>query len=169
LTETDVLVVGGGPAGSSLARVLRRAGLDVTVMDRSTFPRDKVCAGWITPAVVKTLDLDLEAYGRGRVLQPILGFRVGVIGGTEVETRRGDEPISFGIRRCEFDHYLLARSGARLRLGEPLHEIGGPDARGSARTRRDDGTGAGDRVRDDAATTRVVSGRISRPGALLLP
>jgi flavin-dependent dehydrogenase len=92
-------------------------------MDRSTFPRDKVCAGWITPAVVKTLDLDLEAYGRGRVLQPILGFRVGVIGGTEVETRRGDEPISFGIRRCEFDHYLLARSGARLRLGEPLHEI----------------------------------------------
>jgi len=123
LTETDVLVVGGGPAGSSLARVLRRAGLDVTVMDRADFPRDKVCAGWITPAVVEALDLDLEDYGRGRVLQPIHGFRVGVIGGAEVETRRGDEAISFGIRRCEFDHYLLARSDARLRLGEPLHEI----------------------------------------------
>ena len=75
MIEADVLVVGGGPAGSSLARALRRAGLDVTVMDRSTFPRDKVCAGWITPAVVQALDLDLEDYGRGRVLQPIQGFQ----------------------------------------------------------------------------------------------
>ena len=142
MIEADVLVVGGGPAGSSLARALRRAGLDVTVMDRSTFPRDKVCAGWITPAVVQALDLDLEDYGRGRVLQPIRGFRVGVIGGTEVETRRGEEAVSFGIRRREFDHYLLERSGARLRLGEPLREI-----------RRDDG---GWRVNDDLCARLVV-------------
>ena len=56
----DVLIVGGGPAGSTCARTLQRAGLDVLIMDKSVFPRDKVCAGWITPQVVQELDFDVE-------------------------------------------------------------------------------------------------------------
>jgi geranylgeranyl reductase family protein len=115
----EVLIVGGGPAGSSCAWALRKAGLDVLVLDRARFPRDKVCAGWITPAVVDELELDLEDYRQGRVLQPITGFRTSVMGGPEVATAYG-RPVSYGIRRCEFDHYLLERSGARLRLGMPL-------------------------------------------------
>ena len=51
MDSCDVLVVGGGPAGSACAWKLRQAGLDVIVMDRAAFPRDKVCAGWITPQV----------------------------------------------------------------------------------------------------------------------
>jgi geranylgeranyl reductase family protein len=116
----DALIVGGGPAGSTCARELVRAGLDVVVMDKQVFPRDKVCAGWITPPVVQALCLDSADYAQGRVMQAIRGFRTGMIGAeTEVETRY-DEAASFGIRRCEFDHYLLQRSQARLRLGEPL-------------------------------------------------
>jgi geranylgeranyl reductase family protein len=118
----DVLVVGGGPAGSTCARQLRQAGLDVLVMDKQAFPRDKVCAGWITPAVVESLELDLDDYAQGRVLQPIRGFRVGTIGGTEAEIRY-DEAVSYGIRRCEFDHYLLRRSTARLALGDAVKSI----------------------------------------------
>jgi menaquinone-9 beta-reductase len=118
----DVLIVGGGPAGSTCARQLRQAGLDVLVMDKQAFPRDKVCAGWITPAVVDSLELDLEDYARGRVLQPIRGFRIGTIGGAEAETRYG-EAVSFGIRRCEFDDYLLRRSGARLAPGEAMKSM----------------------------------------------
>jgi menaquinone-9 beta-reductase len=45
----DALIVGGGPAGSTCAWQLRQAGLDVVVIDKTRFPRDKVCAGWITP------------------------------------------------------------------------------------------------------------------------
>src|SRR5690606_11322102 len=56
------------------------------------------------------------------VFQPITRFRTGVIGGGWVETVY-DGPVSYGIRRCEFDHYLLARSGARLRLGEPVTQL----------------------------------------------
>jgi flavin-dependent dehydrogenase len=56
----DVIIVGGGPAGSSCAWKLRAAGWDVVVVDRANFPRDKVCAGWITPAVIEELQLDLE-------------------------------------------------------------------------------------------------------------
>ena len=75
----DVLIVGGGPAGSACAWALRHAGLDVLILDAATFPRDKVCAGWITPQVVTELRIDVEEYRRGRTFQPIMGFRTGII------------------------------------------------------------------------------------------
>jgi geranylgeranyl reductase family protein len=118
----EVLVVGGGPGGAACAWALRRLGVDVVVLDRSRFPRDKVCAGWITPQVVEELQLDLEDYARERVLQPIRGFRVSLEGGREAEVDYG-RVASYGIRRCEFDHYLLERSGARLRLAEPIRTL----------------------------------------------
>lgn len=115
----DCLVVGGGPSGSSCARALVHSGRDVLVLDKAGFPRDKVCAGWITPTIVEELDIDLDDYRSARTLQPITGFRTGLIGGRQISTQYV-RVVSYGIRRCEFDHYLLARSGARLRLGEPF-------------------------------------------------
>jgi flavin-dependent dehydrogenase len=124
MTNVDVLVVGGGPAGSMCATRLVRGGLDVVVLDRAAFPRDKVCAGWITPQVVTALRLDTEAYAAsGRTFQPITGFRVGLIDGRDATRVAFDRPASFGIRRCEFDHYLLQRAGARLRLGARVTSI----------------------------------------------
>ena len=122
MESCDALIVGGGPAGSSCAWQLRRHGMDVMVMDKARFPRDKVCAGWITPAVIQALQLDAAAYARQHVLQPITAFRTGVIDGRDVETRYST-PVSYGIRRCELDDYLLQRSDARLRLGEPLNSL----------------------------------------------
>jgi geranylgeranyl reductase family protein len=119
----DVLVVGGGPAGSSCARSLRHAGLDVVVMDRAIFPRDKVCAGWITPQVIVDLGMDVADYRRGRTFQPITGFRTGLIDGPGATETVYERPVSFGIRRYEFDHYLLQRSGARLKLGHEVSSI----------------------------------------------
>jgi geranylgeranyl reductase family protein len=119
----DVLIVGGGPAGSTCAWKLRQAGVDVLVLDKAAFPRDKVCAGWITPHVVTELALDAADYRRGRTLQPVTGFRLGVIGDQRATTVTYDAPVSFGIRRCEFDEYLLRRSGARLRLATPVTTI----------------------------------------------
>jgi flavin-dependent dehydrogenase len=110
----DVLIVGGGPAGSTCAAVLSRAGLSVIVVDRARFPRDKVCGGWITPQVVEALGLDLSEYRQGRTCQSITGFRTGTIGGRREIDSRYDRVVSFGIRRCEFDDYLLRRSGAGI-------------------------------------------------------
>ena len=123
MDRCEVLIVGGGPAGSACAWRLRRAGRDVLVMDAKAFPRDKVCAGWITPPVISELDLDLGDYGRGRTLQPITGFRTGLVGRTDDLETRYDHPVSYGIRRCEFDRYLVQRSKARLRLGEAVVSI----------------------------------------------
>ena len=128
MERCDVLIVGGGPAGSSCARRLRRAGLDVLVLDKKRFPRDKVCAGWITPQILATLEIDREEYAKERVLQPIHGFRIGRLGAAEARVDYG-APVSYGIRRCEFDHHLLERSGARLRLGEAARSFRREDGR----------------------------------------
>jgi len=118
----DVLIVGGGPAGSACAWGLRNSGLDVRILDKQKFPRDKVCGGWITPAVLSELEIHAAEYARGRLLQPITGFRTGSIGGSAMETDY-NRIVSYGIRRREFDEYLLRRSGARLLEGVALQGL----------------------------------------------
>jgi flavin-dependent dehydrogenase len=123
----DVLIVGGGPAGSACAWGLGNSGLDVRILDKQRFPRDKVCGGWITPAVLNELGIDPAEYARGRLLQPITGFRTGSIahkdaGGPAIETDY-NRTVSYGIRRREFDEYLLRRSGARLLEGVTLASL----------------------------------------------
>lgn len=120
MQQCDVLIVGGGPAGSSLAWALADSGLQITVMDKQTFPRDKVCAGWVTPEVMAELQLDLAEYARHNTLQPITGFRISQLGQKQVEFHYQDKPVSYGIRRREFDHYLLQRTSAQQLLGTPF-------------------------------------------------
>lgn len=118
----DVLIIGGGPAGSSCAWGLRESGLRVAILDKAVFPRDKTCGGWITPEVLSALEIDASAYSRDRMLQPITGFRVGLIGSSALETEYG-KPVSYGIRRREFDDFLLRRCGADLLLGTALTSL----------------------------------------------
>jgi geranylgeranyl reductase family protein len=60
-SEVDVLVVGAGPAGCAAALTLHRAGLEVLVVDRSTFPRDKICGDGLTTSALRELEhLGLE-------------------------------------------------------------------------------------------------------------
>jgi len=143
MVRCDALIVGGGPAGSTCARLLRLAGWQVRVMDRARFPRDKVCAGWVTPGVFRLLDLDPSEYrATGLTIQDITGFRTSVMGDPAVETRYG-ATISYAIRRCEFDTFLLNRSGAEVIHSTPLSSL---ERRG------------GEWVANDAITARVVVG-----------
>jgi menaquinone-9 beta-reductase len=130
VVRCDAIVVGGGPAGSTCARVLQRAGWDVVVVDRARFPRDKVCAGWVTPGVFPLLELEPDDYRRtGLTLQEITAFRTGVLeaDGDSSEPRlietRYPRVVSYAIRRCEFDHFLLQRAGARVLDGTSATSI----------------------------------------------
>ena len=134
----DALVVGGGPAGSTCARVLKRAGWNVVVVDRAAFPRNKVCAGWVTPGVFDLLELDPADYrAAGLTIQDIRGFRTTVMGSNPVDrttprlesTRdpglttidtRYPRVVSYAIRRFEFDHFLLQRADVQVRAGAAL-------------------------------------------------
>lgn len=119
MDSCDVLIVGGGPAGSSCAWALRSAGMRVVILDKAAFPRNKVCGGWITPQVLEALAISPQDYARGRTFQAIAGFRVGCMDQREVDLAY-DRPVSYGIRRSEFDDYLLRRSGAEVREHSPI-------------------------------------------------
>lgn len=101
----DVLIVGGGPAGSSAARQLRLAGADVLVLDKERFPRLKLCAGWITPDVVSDLSLDIAAYPHRFLTFERMHIH---LKGLHLPVRC----VQHSIRRVEFDAWLLERSGA---------------------------------------------------------
>src|SRR6478609_1459885 len=101
----DVLIVGGGPAGSAAARQLKLRGVDVLVLDKEVFPRLKLCAGWITPEVIRDLEMDVASYphrfltfNRLHIHLKGLHFRI--------------PSVQHSIRRFEFDAWLLERSGA---------------------------------------------------------
>ena len=119
----DILIIGGGPAGSTLAYSLKDSGLTIGIMDKQSFPRQKICAGWVTPEVMRVLNVDLEDYAKGRVLQKISGFKIGMLGQKQVESSYPGDPVSYGIRRIEFDDYLLQRSGAELILEQSFRKM----------------------------------------------
>ncbi len=103
----DALIIGGGPAGSTCAWKLRQAGVDVIVLDRASFPRTKLCAGWITPEVVDDLDFDVDAYPYSFMSFEKLHFHFKHFNFSKKTTQHS-------IRRVEFDDFLLKRSGATV-------------------------------------------------------
>ncbi|HVV11059.1 geranylgeranyl reductase family protein [Amycolatopsis sp.] len=61
MTDAQVIVVGAGPAGSTVATYLARAGVDVLLLEKTVFPREKVCGDGLTPRGVKQLiDLGID-------------------------------------------------------------------------------------------------------------
>jgi flavin-dependent dehydrogenase len=120
MSSFDAIIVGAGPAGSSCAGRLQRAGLNVKLLDKQAFPRVKPCAGWITPDVVHLLHVNVPQYQARYTWQPVTGFCTGVIGGRMIETTY-PRAVSYGIRRCEFDDYLLQRSGVECHTEAVRH------------------------------------------------
>ena len=118
--HADVIVVGAGPAGSATAYHLANAGLDVVLLEKSAFPRDKICGDGLTPRAVKQLigmgfDLDQPGWQRNKGLR-IIGA------GHRIELPWPDLASypSFGMvrQRMDLDELLArhaAKAGAHLR------------------------------------------------------
>jgi geranylgeranyl reductase family protein len=119
----EVVVVGGGPGGSSAAWQLARAGLRPLLLDAARFPRVKVCAGWVTPQALADVEVDPRTYPL--TIQAFSACRF-EFGGARHETR-WRRPASYGIVRREFDHHLLERArkaGADVEEGARVTAVG---------------------------------------------
>ncbi|MGZ8631920.1 MAG: NAD(P)/FAD-dependent oxidoreductase [Actinomycetota bacterium] len=117
--ETDVLVVGGGPGGAAAGYHLARHGLDVTVVDRSSFPREKVCGDGLTPrSVAALLRMGIDPDDPG--FERVKGLRVYSRHATiELPWPELSSWPDYGLvmPRATFDHLLIERAqkaGARL-------------------------------------------------------
>lgn len=115
MTRADVVVVGGGPGGSTTAWRLARAGRRVVVCDAARFPRVKLCAGWVTRAALADLQLDPATYPH--TIQPFAEVTVAVDGREHATSWA--RTASWGIVRAEFDAFLLGRAA---RAGAEVHE-----------------------------------------------
>ncbi len=107
MIERETIIVGGGPGGASAAWQLMRAGRDCLVLDRATFPRDKLCAGWITPQVLEDLAFTPADYPHRFLTFEALQVHAFGFGA------RLHSP-QHSIRRIEFDDWLLQRSQATV-------------------------------------------------------
>lgn len=116
----DVIVVGAGPAGASTAYHLASMGVDVAVLEKSEFPRDKICGDGLTPAAVHELVLmgvDTSGWARNRGLTVVGGGHTLHMDWPDQKSLPG-----YGLTRARtrLDHDLILRAvsaGARLHEG----------------------------------------------------
>jgi geranylgeranyl reductase family protein len=122
----DVIVVGGGPAGSTAARRLALGGARVLLLERDRMPRYKPCGGAIPIRPEPLLDFDLDAVVERIVTRTVLSYRA-----RPLRTVRAEPTRIQMVMRPRFDQLLLemaARAGADVHEGEPVRAVtSGPD------------------------------------------
>jgi geranylgeranyl reductase family protein len=117
----DVAVVGAGPAGSTAAYRLARAGAQVLLVDKATFPRDKPCGGGVTGRAARLLPFCIDPVVEDVVerLEVSLDYR-------HRFARRAGRPLALMTQRRRLDHFLLeqaAAAGADVRDGAKVADV----------------------------------------------
>ena len=128
MKSSEVVVVGGGPGGSAAALMLARRGHDVTLLDRASFPRDKVCGEGLMPYGVgelRQVGIDPESLGIDAQRFVGIGYTVGS------ESAVGRFPAGrygLGVRRHRLDAALAGlcdEAGVRRLHGVKVRTVGG--------------------------------------------
>ena len=127
--DADVIVVGAGPGGSAAAQSLASSGLDVLLLEKTSFPREKVCGDGLTPrAVASLVDLGIDTTAANGFVRNH-GLRI-IGGGMRLELpwpELASYPDYGLVRpRLDFDELLVRhaqKAGARL---QELTTVTGP-------------------------------------------
>jgi len=117
----DVIIVGAGPAGATLAYELAKANIKVLVLEKDKFPRYKACAGGITVRAANLLPFDINSV----IERVVYGARLSYKFDYKL-TRFYDKPIAYMVTRDKFD-YLLSKqaqdAGAELVDGQRVVQL----------------------------------------------
>jgi len=112
----DAIIVGGGPAGSTCAYNLVKSGVQALLLDRASFPRVKLCAGWVTAPIWDILELSPKEYPHG----------LWKFNRTQIHFRGRNYNLKakgYFIRRYEFDDFLLKRSKVESIKGHNVRHV----------------------------------------------
>jgi flavin-dependent dehydrogenase len=113
LPLADVAIIGGGPAGAAAAIRLARRGWHVTLLDRASFPRPKVCGEALSPAAVQLLDeLGVWPACQQAGAWPFLGLRLHGPDGNQVVAHYPGGQLGWSISRLDLDTLLVAAARA---------------------------------------------------------
>ncbi len=116
--DADVIVAGAGPAGSIAAFELAVRGVSVLILEKSTFPRYKVCGAGLTHKILKEIPFDVSPVFETAIRS--IQFSHGL---KDVFTRTSAQPFIYCSMRDKFDAYLLEKAveaGARVEFGEQV-------------------------------------------------
>jgi len=120
-SKYDAIVLGAGPAGSTAARHLARAGAKVLLLDKAKFPRDKPCGGGVTFRADDAIDVDLSPVTE----REIYGVRISVRLGRRFD-RESQRLLARMTQRRNLDAYLVEQAvcaGADFRDGTGVSSI----------------------------------------------
>ena len=122
----DAIVVGAGPGGSATGHGLSAHGLDVLLLDRAEFPRDKTCGDGLTPRALRALDRMGLLSTVSRHGCPVDGYEVVAPRGHSTRAPIAARPGALVIPRKTLDHLLLRQataSGARFEGGVTVERV----------------------------------------------
>ena len=117
----DVIVVGAGPAGATLAYELAKKGIGVLVVEKEKLPRYKCCAGGVTSKAVKLLDFDVSEVVEDVIYELIFTFNMG-----SPYVGQHSQPLIYTVMRDVFDQFLMKKAqqmGALLMDSQKVTQI----------------------------------------------
>ncbi|MFW6117951.1 MAG: NAD(P)/FAD-dependent oxidoreductase [Chloroflexota bacterium] len=117
----DVIVVGAGPAGATLAYELVRRGIAVLVLEKEKFPRYKCCAGGVTSKAAKLLDFDISEVVEDVINEVSFTFNL-----DNHYPGQHSQPLIYTVMRDVFDHFLVMRAqqlGAVFMDGQKVTQV----------------------------------------------
>jgi geranylgeranyl reductase family protein len=117
----DVIVVGAGPAGATLAYELAKRGIGVLVLEKEKLPRYKCCAGGVTSKAAKLLDFDISEVTEDVIHEVSFTFNLG-----SPYLGQHSQPLIYTVMRDAFDYFLVQRAqqlGAALMDGQKVTQV----------------------------------------------
>jgi len=117
----NVIIVGAGPAGTTLAYELARKGIKVLLLEKERLPRYKVCAGGVSVKAANLLGFDISSVVEATIYGVRITYQVGNIG-----TRLYHQPLAYAVMRDKFDYLLTQKAkeaGATVLDGREVTQI----------------------------------------------